>query len=89
MQVMLTSLIILLALRYLLAKWLPQSIQQKLHLALSKLSPGLAAFLSAKNSPAAASCTTCSSCRGCADTTTEPSSSNPSKTIRLIRNLKF
>jgi hypothetical protein len=89
MQVMLTSLIILLALRYLLAKWLPQSIQQKLHLALSKLSPRLAAFLSAKNSPTAASCTTCSSCSGCADTTTKPSSSNPSKTIRLIRNLKF
>ncbi|AZP14082.1 hypothetical protein [Undibacterium parvum] len=89
MQVMLTSLIILLALRYLLAKWLPQNIKQKLHGALSKLSPGLAAFFSKGNSTVAASCSACSSCSGCADTTTKPSSSNPSKTIRLIRNLKF
>lgn len=90
MQTLMTSLIIFLAVAYLLAKWLPQNIKMHMQATLSKMSPALGLFLSSKKSILGATChNTCTSCNGCADTTLKPNLSNQSKSIRLIRNLKF
>ncbi|MFZ6748020.1 hypothetical protein [Undibacterium sp. Ren11W] len=88
MQTLVTSLIILLAVAYLSAKWLPQNIKQHLHDALSKISPTLGALVSSSKSVLDAGChSTCSSCSGCADATVKPDLGKQVKTIRLIRHL--
>jgi hypothetical protein len=88
MQALLTGVIILLAIAYLLAKWLPQKIKRRLQATLSKLHPGLGALFAAKNIDMGATChSTCSSCSGCVDATAKPDTNDRLKTIRLIRHL--